>query len=51
MAAGVLICREAGALVTDITGAPWTVTSGDVLAANPVLHSQMLEIINSVGTP
>jgi len=50
MAAGVLICREAGALVTDISGAPWTVTSGSVLAANPVLHPLMLDIISSAGT-
>lgn len=47
MAAGALICTEAGALVTDIAGAPWSTAAESVLAANPVLHSHMLEIIES----
>jgi len=47
MAAGVLICREAGATVTDAHGAPWTLDSGSVLAANPVLHPLMLDVIRS----
>lgn len=47
MAAGVLICREAGAVVTDITGEDWTPAATGVIAANPVLHPLMLEIVRS----
>jgi myo-inositol-1(or 4)-monophosphatase len=45
VAAGVLICREAGAHVTDVDGAPWTVESDSICAANPGLHAAMLEVI------
>lgn len=47
MAAGVLLCREAGARVTDITGAEWTPAATGVIAANPSLHRLMLEVIRS----
>jgi len=47
MAAGVLICREAGARVTDITGEEWTPAATGVIAANPILHPLMLEIVRS----
>ena len=50
MAAGVLICREAGAAVTDASGHPWTLHSDSVLAANPVLHPLMLDVIRSATT-
>lgn len=45
MAAGVLICREAGALVTDATGSPWTPESDSLCTANPMLHALMLAMI------
>ncbi|MBN2847737.1 MAG: inositol monophosphatase [Coriobacteriia bacterium] len=45
MAAGVLIATESGAVVTDLTGAPWTTATCDVLAANAVLHPVLLELI------
>lgn len=45
MAAGVLICTEAGALVTDVAGGPWTAETTDVCVANPVLHADMLDVI------
>lgn len=45
MAAGVLICREAGALVTDIDGREWSSASSSVCVANPVLQPKMLELI------
>ena len=47
MAAGALICREAGALVTDTEGTPWTAASSGIVAANPILHALMLEVIHS----
>lgn len=45
MAAGVLIAREAGALVTAIDGSPWAPSTGDILAANPALHEAILAAI------
>ncbi|OJX39926.1 MAG: hypothetical protein BGO78_14155 [Chloroflexi bacterium 44-23] len=46
LAAGVLIAREAGAVVTAPDGSPFILTSPtDVLAANPTLHPQMTAII------
>lgn len=45
MAAGVVICREAGAAVTGIDGEPWTHESSGIIVANPVLHMAMQAII------
>lgn len=45
MAAGVCILREAGALVTDTSGAPWTPATTDIVTANPRLHAALLELI------
>ena len=50
MAAGVIICAEAGGVVTDVTGTPWTVERDSILAANPRLHAEMLSLIRSAGT-
>jgi myo-inositol-1(or 4)-monophosphatase len=47
MAAGVLILREAGARVTDIDGTEWTPRSDSICAANPALHAQMLDVIQT----
>lgn len=44
-AAGALIAAEAGALVTDLAGHPWSVGTADVLVANPVLHALLLDAI------
>jgi myo-inositol-1(or 4)-monophosphatase len=49
LSAGVVICREAGAKVTDIAGAEWHPQSGNILVANPRLHEQMLEVIVAAG--
>ncbi|MDH4139536.1 MAG: inositol monophosphatase [Coriobacteriia bacterium] len=46
-AAGAIICREAGAHISGIDGEPWSATSYGVIAANPVLHARMLELIQS----
>lgn len=47
-AAGVVICREAGARVTGIDGEDWTHASTGIIVANPPLHEAMLELIRSV---
>lgn len=49
MAAGALICREAGATVTDVHGEPWTVDCGSICVANPVLHPKLVEVIVQAG--
>lgn len=41
-AAGVVIAREAGAVVTDVTGAPWRAEELAILIANPALHPVMM---------
>lgn len=50
-AAGAALVRAAGGIVTDLAGEPWTITSPSALAAAPVVHEQMLEIVRSAGDP
>lgn len=50
-AAGVALVRAAGGIVTDLTGADWTAQSHSALAAAPGLHSEILEILRTVGAP
>lgn len=45
IAAGVLLVREAGGIVTDLTGKQATVNFGGFVAGNPVMHPWLLEII------
>jgi len=49
MAAGSLICTEAGAVATDVSGNPWTVDSESICVANPSLHAAMLQVIRESG--
>ncbi|MEV0271971.1 inositol monophosphatase family protein [Hamadaea sp. NPDC050747] len=44
-AAGVVIAREAGALVVDRTGAPHTMASGETIAGAPDLLSELLSLV------
>lgn len=46
MAAGIIIAREAGAIVTDYDGGADSLARGEVIAANPRLHPQILKEIN-----
>ncbi len=43
MAAGTLIAREAGAVVTDLAGARAEVRAGPIVAGNPTMHAWLLE--------
>ena len=47
-AAGVAQVRSAGGVVTDLDGAPWTITSDSVLAAAPGVHDEILDIITRI---
>jgi myo-inositol-1(or 4)-monophosphatase len=52
-AAGVLIAREAGALVIDATGKPHTKASTETIAVNPQLATALLPIVHAslTGAP
>lgn len=47
IAAGALIAKEAGAIVTDTQGEQNWLESGDIVAANPKVLAQMLQIIGT----
>lgn len=49
MAAGALICEEAGAIVTDVHGVPWTSASESICVANPTLQPLMLSVIGAAS--
>jgi myo-inositol-1(or 4)-monophosphatase len=42
VAAGILLVREAGGLVTDLEGRPAPVEHGPIVAGNPVMHAWLL---------
>jgi myo-inositol-1(or 4)-monophosphatase len=42
LAAGILLVREAGGFVTDLSGGDGVFDSGDVIAGNEAVHSQLL---------
>jgi myo-inositol-1(or 4)-monophosphatase len=44
-AAAVILCLEAGAVVTNFRGAPFTLAEGQAVAANRVLHPQLLGVL------
>jgi myo-inositol-1(or 4)-monophosphatase len=45
MAAGILLIREAGGLVSDLEGRPLEPRHGEVVASNGLLHSWLLELL------
>lgn len=45
LAAGALILREAGAVVTGTDGSPWTADTPGIVAAGPRLHPALLEAV------
>lgn len=45
VAAGTVIVREAGGMVTDFEGRPFTTASRDILASNGLVHRELLEIV------
>src|SRR4051812_42193433 len=51
LAAGVLLVREAGGVVTDLEGAPAAVKHTGIIAGNPKMHEWMLEqVLTSLPT-
>ena len=49
VAAGILLIREAGGVVTDPNGAPALVAHGGLVAGNPVMHRWLLAQLNPNG--
>jgi len=47
VAAGSLLVTEAGGVVTDFTGRAGYVESGDIIAASPETHSDMLRVVRA----
>lgn len=47
LAAGALLVSEAGGVVTELNGAPWTVASQDFLASAPRIHAEALKVLQS----
>ena len=47
-AAGALIAQEAGALISDVHGAPIEFSNNSVIAANSQVHAQILHTLNPV---
>jgi myo-inositol-1(or 4)-monophosphatase len=45
-AAGSLIVREAGGKVSDFKGEPYTPFQNSIVAANPFIYKEMLEVLN-----
>lgn len=51
IAAGLLLVREAGGIVTDLDGAPRQPAHGAVVAGNPLIHPWLLRAIREAGQP
>ena len=51
IAAGILLIREAGGLVTDFTGRDIGIEHTAVVAGNPAIHGWLLEVLNPEETP
>lgn len=49
MAAGLLLVREAGGMVSDLDGGSTMMESGTILAANDTLHPQFLKLLKEAG--
>jgi myo-inositol-1(or 4)-monophosphatase len=47
IAAGILLIREAGGIVTDLAGKPCPIAHTGVVAGNPAMHKWLLEKVSS----
>jgi len=51
VAAGIVLVREAGGMVSDLTGGAEMLARGSVLASNEYLHPQLLKLLKTVKAP
>ncbi len=49
IAAGTLIAREAGAIVTSIDGSPDVRAAGAMVGGNPAIHPQLVDLLREAG--
>jgi myo-inositol-1(or 4)-monophosphatase len=49
VAAGILLVREAGGVVTDLAGGEAKINFGGFIAGNPAMHKWLLEVVRSAG--
>jgi len=49
IAAGLLLVKEAQGMVSDLSNGPNMLDSGTILAANDMLHPQLLKMIKAAG--
>jgi len=47
--AGALLVAEAGGVVTDTHGKPWSLDSDDFLATTPSLHAAAVETLSTIS--
>ena len=47
-AAGYIIAREAGAIVTQMDGSDYSIYNNNILVTNPILHDKMVKVIRSI---
>lgn len=50
VAAGILLVREAGGIVTDLDGNPARVQHGPIVAGNPAMHAWMMDVLRVAGS-
>ncbi len=50
IAAGILLVREAGGVVTDLVGRPASLAAGPIVAGNPTIHEWLLGELSAIGT-
>lgn len=50
IAAGILLVREAGGVVTGIEGAPASIGTRQLVAGNPVMHAWLLGVLHDADT-
>jgi len=48
MAAGVLLVREAGGIVTNVEGSPDVVRQGSIVAGSPDMHAWLLKLVKTL---
>lgn len=48
VAAGVVIVREAGGMVTDYDGSEWSIKSKGIIVSNKVIHKEVVNLLNKV---
>jgi myo-inositol-1(or 4)-monophosphatase len=49
IAAGIILVREAGGMISELNGRDGMLKTGSILAANPSLYRELMQIIKNAG--